>query len=256
MKIVKVKINDKTAKISFDNGNVLQISLETYLNHHLLVGEEISQEEIDEVSCANKIDLIKLDLLKKLSRKRLSVKESKEYLQENGLTNEQITKIIASYQDNGLINDIELGQTLIDYCLVVKKGKNYLKRKFSERGIQGNYEEIIDSYLDENRYRENIEYLIDKYKKLGKNKSNSVLSRYIIDKLIENGYEKEEFISLVGNFKNDEIEIVNKEIKRFFVNREVNEENIAKITKKLLSKGFNYGIIKQAIRECENHETY
>ena len=53
----------------------------------------------------------------------------------------------------------------------------------------------------------------------------------------------------------DEVEIASKEIVKYFKIREVNNENIAKITKKLLSKGFNYDIIKCAIERSVYFET-
>jgi SOS response regulatory protein OraA/RecX len=106
------------------------------------------------------------------------------------------------------------------------------------------------------KYCKNIKYLIEKYKKMGQSKSQNSLKRYLCEKMIINGYNTEEFLNFIEVDDVDEHAILKKEIKGFFSKNDINEENIAKITKKLLSKGFNYGIIKQVIRECEANETY
>jgi SOS response regulatory protein OraA/RecX len=69
-----------------------------------------------------------------------------------------------------------------------------------------------------------------------------------------NGYYPDEFMELITIEDRDEFAIVSEEIKKFFKIREANEQNIAKITKKLLSKGFNYAIIKCAIERSVNCE--
>ena len=123
-----------------------------------------------------------------------------------------------------------------------------------ERKLQGNYDEYIEKYLDLDRYNENIEYLIQKYSKLAKNKSNSYLKKYVFDKIVNNGYKKEEVSSFTIETNNDEAESIRNEVRKFFLHRERNDENIIKITRKLLSKGFNYAIIKAIIGECDVNE--
>ena len=83
------------------------------------------------------------------------------------------------------------------------------------------------------------------------------MKNYLTMKMLDNGYIREEFSFLLGKYEVNEQEAIINEIERFFKNHELNKENIAKITKKLLSKGFNYVIIKDVIRECgSNYETY
>jgi SOS response regulatory protein OraA/RecX len=136
-----------------------------------------------------------------------------------------------------------------------KKGVNVIKEKLLDRGIQLNLEENLKVYIDEESYHKNIIYLIEKYKKLSKNKSIKQMKLYIKNKLLENGYNIEEFCDYIDVEDVDELSPIKKEIAKFFKNKELNKENISKITKKLLSKGFNYDIIKQALGSDE-YETY
>ena len=197
-----------------------------------------------------------MELLIKISRKKLSKKECECFLLERGCNKENLKLIISELEKNYLINDIELVESIIDYCLMNKKGINVIKQKIIERKIVLEFQNIIDVYLDREKYESNIKYLIEKYKKMNKNKSKALMKKYLIDKLNQNGYNSDEFLHFISVDGVDEISILNKEILKFFSKNEFNNENISKITKKLLSKGFNYDIIKKAIRECELNETY
>ena len=256
MIIKKVEVKKDKVKISLSDGSDFIISIEAYLNNKILLNEEISEKEIDRLKKTSEVELVRLQLLKKITRKKLSKYECKEFLIGEGINKEDITKIINEFEKNYLINDLELGEFIVDYALLNKKGINYIYQKLKERNVDVNIEVLVNDYLDIEKYQENIKYQIKKYTKLANNKSKLVLKNYLINKMKENGYNSEEFMKFIDVNDIDEKIILVKEINKFFTSREVNEENIAKIIKKLLSKGFNYAIIKEAIRECELNETY
>ena len=255
MIIKKIQVNSDKVKVYVDD-SFFYISLETYLNNNLLINEEIEDEFIEILKEEDNVNSCKLSLLSILNRKKLSKKECELFLKENNLNQEKINKIISEFENNYLINDKELVEFIIDYCLFNKKGINYIKEKIRERKIILDNDLIITEYLNQDRYEKNIIYLIDKYRKLASKKSKKELNYYLRNKLTENGYNIEEFDCFILNFEVDENQIVKDEINKFFKNKKINKENIAKIVKKLLSKGFNYDIIKNAIRECEQNETY
>ena len=255
MEIKKVKIIDNKVNICFEN-YILIIGIETYLNTKLLVGDEIDEEEVQELKKSDVQNNVRSKLIEKISRKKLSKKECESFLSEALLDNVAINKIVNDLENNYLINDVELSEAIIDYCLINKKGINIIKKKLNERKIEIDYDAFVDKYLDINKYQNNIKYLVDKYKKIGSKKSNKVLKMYIKNKLLENGYNIEEICDYLEFDDVDEFSSILSEVKKFFSKNIKNNENIAKITKKLLSKGFNYDIIKKAIRECEDNETY
>lgn len=255
MIIKKIDIKDKFVSVKLDKGQ-FQISIETYLENHLLIGEEITTKEIEKLEKKDLDNIIKSELLIKLSRKKLSKRECEEFLIDRGISEKSIKEIIDELGKNHLINDLELAEFIIDYSLMNKKGINVIKQKFNERKVSVSYQNVINDYLDREKYIENIKYLVNKYKKMNKNKSKLLLKKYLSNKMIENGYNIEEFIDFIDVDEVDESTILTKEIAKFFKNHEYSNENISKITKKLLSKGFNYDIIKKAIRECDVNETY
>jgi SOS response regulatory protein OraA/RecX len=256
MIIKKIEIKEKMVKISLDDKTSFIVSLETYLNNKILLNEEITKKEINDLENSSKKDLSKIDLLNKIARKKLSKKECQDFLAIRNLSEKEIKEIILEFERNYLINDLELAEFIIDYCLNTKKGKVIMKQRLVQRQISLNYDLVIEEYLDKERYDNNIRYLIDKYCKIGKSKSNAALKNYLCLKMSENGYLKEEFTSFILDKNNNERDIIIIEVNKFFKSHEKNKENIAKITKKLLSKGFNYDIIREIIRECESSEAY
>lgn len=247
MIIRKIEIKKEEAIIHLSDKTSFTLSLETYLNNSILLNEDISKEQINSLKKQDQVNEAKLMLVNKISRKKYSKKECELLLIEYGLNLENIQKIIIQLEHQYLINDLELMEDIINYCLFNKKGINVIKQKIIDRKINFESENILYDYIDYDRYKKNIFYLLEKYKNLSKNKSKKALNAYLKNKMLENGYNIEEFDSYIDVKEIDEYEIVIKEIDKFFKNRENNNENIAKIRKKLLSKGFNYDIIKKAL---------
>lgn len=255
MIIKKIKIKKKNVEVICSENVSFEISLDTYTSNYILIGDTIDQKKINELVKSNEIEIIKGELINKISRKRLSKKECINYLSSSNLKDEIVDKIIFDLEKSGFINDIDLAESIIVSCLVNKKGVLKMKETLAKRYIMGNYDEYIQNFNDQKRYRDNIVYLIDKYIKLGKKNSDSVLKHYVASKLMGNGYLKEEIMPHIVLPKRDECEIAKEEIIKFFKIRDRNEQNIAKITRKLLSKGFNYDIIKSAIERSGHCET-
>ena len=254
MNVEKIEIKNNIVKVSLSDNISFQISLETYLNNTILLNTEITNEEIEKLKYDENIQIAKQKLITKLYRKKLSKRECKSFVKELNINDKECDELIEDLERNYLINDIELTINIIDYCLVNKKGIDLIIEKIKDRKLNVD-KNLIAENLNYEKYLDNIKYLIKKYQKMAKNKSEKQLRKYIENKLIENGYRNCEFADYLIIEKPDEFSIVVKEINKFFNNREKNKENITKITKKLLSKGFNYDIIKKALGSDYN-ETY
>jgi len=254
--IKKVEIKENNAKIVLDNDDYFVITLETYLNNKILVGDEIEETAIEFLKNQDSLSVAKRYLLNKISRKKLSKKECIDILEEFQLSHESVMKLVDEFEKNYLINDLELAEFIVDYALSNKKGIIKIKEKLKERNVSINCDDFLNMYLDREKYEINISCLLDKYTKMGAKKSQKELKNYICMKMISHGYTYDEFMPLVDSCLVDEKVGIEKEIKKYFKKEDMNNENIAKITKKLLSKGFKYDIIKEVIRECEEDETY
>ena len=256
MIIRKIEVKDKKVKIFLDNKESFEISLETYISNEILLDSKIDTKRIEFLKGQDNYNALKMMLLNKLNNKRMSKQECLNYLLENDLDIIDCNKIINEFERNYLINDLELAELVIEAALINKKGINVIKEKLKSRLIRVDYDGALTKFLDREIYNKNVQYQLDKYFKLGKNKSKVELKKYLCIKMMENGYLKEDFVDLLDRYEVDEYSAIFMEIEKFMKNREINRENIAKITKKLLSKGFNYAIIKDVIRECGFNETY
>lgn len=252
MIVKNVKINGDVVEISVENER-FNISLETYIENPVVIGNEINENNICELKNADKLHCAKKSLVSKLYKHRLSQIECEEYLSEFWLEKKDIQNILEALKKSGLINDCELAESIIHYCQFQKKGINVIKDKLLKRKICC-AEISIYEYIDQEKYENSIKYLINKYRKMSKNKSMDNTKNYLRSKLLENGYKKEEFECFLVDIDIDEMDIIKLEITSFFKKHEYNKENVVKIRKKLLSKGFKYDIINTAIRECDYNE--
>ena len=244
----KIEIKDEVVIVHLDNRETFTISLNTYLENNILINEEISDGEIKALKNKDKFSEIRSVLINKISRKKLSKRECLDFLLQEGVSKQEADSIVGRLERQYLVNDKELLEDLIHYYVIQKKGINVIKQKVLDRKISIYVDEDIFKYIDIEKYNSNINYLLEKYKKISKNKSKVAMKNYLKNKMIENGYNIDEFQDYISVECIDEYETVEKEINKFFQNRENNNENIVKITKKLLSKGFNYDIIKAALR--------
>ena len=246
MIVKKVEVKKDDAIIHLSDDTLLVVSINTYLDSGIIVDEEISDKDIVRLKQQECIHKSKSILINKIARKKLSFKECESVLLDIGVDRENINSILEELQRQYFINDSELAFDIIHYYLVNKKGINVIKNKLLDRGIYLEIDKIYE-LIDSSIYKKNIYYLLEKYKNLSKNKSRAQLKGYLKSKMLENGYNIEEFSHLIDVCDIDEKVLVEKEITKFFKNKEYNRENITKITKKLLSKGFNYDIIKDAL---------
>ena len=254
MIIKKIEIKDKKVNIILDDLSSFEIRLETYLNNEILLDANIDDNKIEMLKKEDNVNQVKGLLIKKISQKRLSKKECFLFLIENNIEVKESQSIVEELEKMFLINDIELAEIIVNTLVFNKKGINKIKEKLNERLIYLDYDSVIEKFIDKEKYESNIHYQLDKYFKLGSKKSCNDLKKYLCQKMIDCGYRKEEFISFIDSYEVDEYSLIKTEINKFFKKNQINKENIAKITKKLLSKGFNYGIIKDVVRECVNDE--
>lgn len=129
----------------FDNELFGELQLETLVKHHIKVGEEISnsqleiiKEESDKLTCFNRA-------LKYISSRLKTEKQMREYLHGLKYSNNAINQAINKLKEYGYINDEHFAKTFVE-IYGESKGKKYLQRELMIKGVSQN---IITSLLDE-----------------------------------------------------------------------------------------------------------
>ncbi|MBQ7885118.1 MAG: RecX family transcriptional regulator [Clostridia bacterium] len=129
----------------FDNELYGELQLETLVKHHIKVGEEISnsqleiiKEENDKLTCFNRA-------LKYISSRLKTEKQMREYLHGLKYSNNAINQAINKLKEYGYINDEHFAKTFVE-IYGESKGKKYLQRELMLKGVSQN---IITSLLEE-----------------------------------------------------------------------------------------------------------
>ena len=175
--------------------------------------------------------------------------KNKEFLKEN-----QINNIINKLKQLGYINDETLCESLIDYYIRCNKGPLFIKQKLKEKKIDDNIinEKIkcYDSTLEEEII---IKLLL---KESNKNYTLKKFKTILANKLIRNGFNNSLVFKLIDKqvyddksnqlIEKDFLKIYNKVIKK---DNKTDSEKKQLIINSLLSKGYEYQLIKDIIKE-------
>ena len=175
--------------------------------------------------------------------------KNKEFLKEN-----QINNIINKLKQLGYINDELLCVNVIDYYIRNNKGPLFIKQKLKEKKIEDNI--INDKLLcyDSSLEEEIIVKLLSK-----ENNKNYTLKKFkntLANKLIRNGFNSSLVFKLIEKqvyednsnqlIEKDFLKVYNKVIKK---DNKTDGEKKQLIINSLLSKGYEYQLIKDIIKE-------
>ncbi len=266
MKEIKIlglekKQNSKKYKLITSMGDYL-ISEDMLIKHQLFKEKNFTEKEFNKVlediledEYFNKIiNLLSISL--KSEYEIIQYIHTNEYKNKHFLKQKQIENIIKKLKQLNYINDEKLAVTLVDYYMRNYKGPLYIKNKLNEKKIE---DIIIKEALliyDSEKEEEIIAKILSK-----ESNNNLPIKKYklnLINKLIRNGFNNSlvyrfvEQLDIEDNSKllieKDYLKILNK----------VNKKDKTEFEKKqliinyLLSKGYEYSLIKKYLNNCSN----
>jgi len=177
--------------------------------------------------------------------------KNKQYLKEV-----QIQNIIKKLKQFNYLDDNKLCDYAIDYYIRNKKGPLFIKQKLKEKKIE---ESIINDKIKRYDYDLEEKIIVEIIKK--ENNKNLPLKKYkqnLSNKLIRNGFTSSIVYKLIDkvNFEDNSELLIEKDYNKIY-NR-VKDKNKTESEKKqliingLLSKGYEYSIIKNYLNNCSN----
>jgi len=263
LEINKIKGNRYLLIVSNNNIEEKHIITENIIvKFNLLNPRELTKKEYNAISKIKIEDVLYEKALVFIDFKMRSISEVKKRLYKEVKDEALINKIINKLKTNKYLNDSLYVKTYIDekldYDLV---GPRYIKEKLILKGI---HYDLIDQYLI--KYTEELQYskVFDLIKmetkfKIKKPYKKAYLS--IKQKLVNKGFyiniiesslisNKDEIMKMV-----DELSLLKIELKKLLTKYDIdNYEQKDKVIKSLLSKGFNYELIKSNLKEGEHYE--
>ncbi len=145
MKVVSAKKQNNKVTVVFDDGNIISLFGDIFLEHKLFNDSEISCDLYFKVIDLNDERII-INFAKKLLAVRLySVKSLKNKLLKKNDNEKIVDKVISLFKEYGYLNDREFARQFIkDRLINKKKGRLRIKYDLKNEGINT---EIIDELL-------------------------------------------------------------------------------------------------------------
>lgn len=249
MNIEKIK-KQKSGKylIELDDHTKLQLYEDVILDNGLLFKKNIDSDLYNKLNLENNYYDIYNKTLKYISTKMRSEFEINKYLDKLECLEKE--KIIKKLKSINLINDdLYLKAYISDKMFLTLIGPNKIRKELLDHNIElDKVNEELEKY--EKTYPERINKIISKKIK-SNNKSIYMFKQKMINELIESGYDKEEIIKELDNYKIDEANNIKKDYEillKKLSKKYKNEELKYQLKNKLYSKGYNYDSIKEIVK--------
>lgn len=238
------------------------ISEDMVIKHYLFKDKTYSNEEFEKIIEDILEDEFFNKIINLLSISLKSEYEIIEYIHKNEYKNKtflkqhQIQNIIDKLKQLNYIDDNKLCINLIDYYIRNNKGPLYIKQKLKEKHIEDNIVNKNLNVYDEQTENEIILKIINKehYKDVPIKKFKLLLT----NKLLRNGFSSRLVYTHIDNLQleDNSINLIEKDYQKALnkISKKDKTESEKKqlIINYLLSKGYEYKIIKQFLNNSSN----
>lgn len=258
---VEKKQKSKKYKVITDDLEY-QVSEDMIIKHHLFKDKIFTKKEFDKVIEDILEDEYFNKVINLLSISLKSEYEIIQYIHNNEAKNKtylkakQINNIIEKLKQLNYLDDSKLCENVIDYYIRNNKGPLFIKQKLKEKKID---ESIINDKIQCYDYALEEEIIVKIISK--ENNKNLPIKKYkqnLSNKLIRNGFNSSLVFKIVERMTiedNSESLIEKDYIKVYNRVKDKNKTDSEKkqlIINGLLSKGYEYSLIKKYINSCSN----
>ncbi len=255
--IKKLK-NDKYIIETEENNkkNIHILSENTIIRYNLLSKKPLSKDEYKRIIKDSEYDLLYLKAIHYISYQMRTISEVKKHLSKDTQNEKLINRIILELKNNKYVNDStyvkEYVRDKIEYDLV---GPKYIREKLITKGIH--YDLITNELLqfDEEKQYEKVSMIIDKETRYKLKKPYQKVYVQLKQKCLTKGFKSSVVESCIQNRKDDiiamidEEDLLGKELSKLIKNYDIKDyKQKDKLIKKLISKGYNYNVIKQHLK--------
>lgn len=262
-KIIAIKKMKKNYKVEFDSGEQITISENTLTEYLLTKDKLISEDLYNEIVAYQDLDYGKKTALTALNYRSYSVYEMKQKLISKEVEADKIPEIILFLKQNGLLNDFDYAQNIVESMIASKKkGRQAIAYKLKQKGIHpAVITEAISTFSTESEidiatnYAEKL--LLRFYRE-----STQAQKQKIIENLMRNGFNYDIAEQAVNQleFTNSEDEEYENLVKKGRpVWRRVSRQydgwdRKQRVFRNLATKGFDFDLINTFIDEMESEE--
>lgn len=238
-------------------GEKLDISKEIYSSMYLYKGKEINDETYKILKQSINEDTYLKYALKLLSRKDYSIHQLKERLILKGANYQTINNVIKYLKDNKLVDDGLLAISYVESMSNMFYGKNRIKRKLMEKGIDY---KVVDEMLNDNieieKCKKYYPTAIKKFASVPSVKKKISIQNHLLNKGYDINVIKTVLRDLFKEETSNNLDTLKKEFTKAYTYYKDENDNIYDVKKrvieKLLHKGYKYSDIIKIVEEMEN----
>lgn len=244
------KIKNNIYEIKFTSGETTNLYDNIILKHNLLINKIINEKQYNEIIKENnELEAYYLSL-KYLNIKLRCESEINKYLTNKKYSKEIIENTINKLKKEKYLNrEIYLKSYINDKINLSLDGPNKIRKKLNTLGFSN---EEIDQYLKIDN-EERIIKIIDKKVKTNNRLSKNMLKINISNYLLNQGYNKQDFIKYLDNIEVDNKRYIEKEYNKLinkYKNKYEDNNKLKYIIKnKLYQKGFTEEDIGEILNE-------
>lgn len=249
MEIIKYKkIKNNIYEITFDDQTIIKLYDDVIVKYNLLSNKVLDQAKFNEITAYNdSLDAYYL-AIKYLNVKLRSELEINKYLEKKAFNSKVIKDTIEKLNKDGYLDhQIYLKSYINDAFNFSNNGPDKIKYNLIKLGFK---EDEIEPFLNLD-FSLKIKSIIDKKVKFNHKLSNNALKIYLSNYLVNLGYPKEMFYSLVSKININNASLIKKDyellLKKY--HKEPDKEKVKYIIKdKLYKKGYNIDEISEVLK--------
>lgn len=159
---------------------------ETILKYRIVKDKELSIYDIKNIIKDNDKEVVYSKTLNYILKYPQSKKNLKKHLELKYYDNDTINYVIFKLEENKLLNDLQLAESLIVTYVNSSYGINMIKSKLYEKGFNSNDIDAVIKTINYEDYNNSLKKLIKKNENRYKNKDNA--NYKLINYLCSRGY--------------------------------------------------------------------
>ncbi len=250
-KVKSIKKYKESVHLYFESGEKLIISYETYIDHPLYVGKEITSKEYQEIINLEKVSSIYIKTAKSLLAHPKSEKKVRESLYEKGLSKKDVESVTKRLKESGYLDELAFVESYQYIYNERNLGKRAIIAKLKEKGYS---EEAINSLkFDSSEEREKIRGLLPSLEKKYAKYPFSAKKEKIMGALSAKGYDYDLIKEALNEINSEDTLLVKVSLSKEMSKQVRSKENKYSgkelknhVINSLLQKGYSYNkIIKE-----------
>lgn len=232
--------------ILLDNEDELSLIEDQMVDYVISVNRRFTLDEIEKIKKDSKFNLWYHKALVHISYKLRTKKEIYDFLSKSDLEDNEKFLVIDKLIKHHYIDDLEYAKHFLEDCLNKKRGRRYFSNHLNRLGVNSEIiSEILETF-DENQLLEGLTLQYQKIQKDLENYPIRIQKLKISEKMARRGISISTINKVLDSISYTEDLTISFEKDLEKIKKKTDDYN--KIVNYLLSKGYNYQLIKEKVK--------